>query len=266
MNKTDNRSKESFKTTKDKDLIRKQSRAKRLRVTIICLSALIVVSIITFIGYERLRTISKIKTLRGCLICIDPGHGFDDPGTVSEFLGNVTEADINMSISQRLAEELNKKGFSTVFTHDGVSIPVGADVNENGVFDPEERVTYSDSLDAVPIIFISVHCDSFPNDDSVNGTRLYYQDSADRGVLSGLLRSVANEISKIDSDRRTPIVKSMSQNDAYTVICNREKSSSFLIECGFVTNIDDAARLINANWQSNFAKAIAEGMYKYCYT
>lgn len=270
MNKTDNRSKKnlplehSSQAVKGKKLSRNRGVAKRFRTAIICLSALVVVSMITCIGYDRFNTVSKAKALSGCLVCIDPGHGFGDPGTAGEFLGDVTEAEINMSISQRLAEELKKKGFSVVFTHDGSDIPVGTDVNNNGIFDPEERVTYSDSFDSVPAVFISIHCDSFPSDPSVNGTRLYYQDGSDRGVLSGLLRSVANEISVINGTRRAPIVKSMSQNDAYTVICDREKSSAFLIECGFVTNADDAARLISADWQSSFAKAIADGMYKYC--
>lgn len=237
---------------------------ERFRVAIICFSALVLISIIICVGYYRSNALAVSKALNGGLVCIDPGHGFDDPGTVSELLGDVTEAKINMSISQMLADELKKCGFSVIFTHDGITLPQNADVDGNGIFDPTERVTYSDGLDTKPDIFISIHCDSFPSDASVNGTRLYYQGGTDRNILSGLLGSVSREIDGMDDARRDTLVKSMSQDDAYTVICDRKECLAFLIECGFVTNADDAQRLTSADWQHELAKAIAQGIYRYC--
>lgn len=244
--------KKSFKTT------------ARLKIAIICVLTVVLMSTIICIGYHRSDVLAASRALKGCLVCIDPGHGFDDPGTVSELLGDVTEAQINMSIAQKLASELEKCGFSVVFTHDGITIPFGADIDENGIFDPTERVTYSDRLDTKPELFISIHCDSFPSDATVNGTRLYYQSENAFGVLSGLLRSVAREIDAIDGTRRETLVKPMSRGDAYTVICDRNEYPAFLIECGFVTNEYDAEKLVDAAWQQAFARAVAHGIYKHC--
>jgi N-acetylmuramoyl-L-alanine amidase len=57
-------------------------------------------------------------------ICIDPGHGFSDPGALG-VLNGVTyqEDDINLAIAYKLKNELNARGFNVIFTHDGVNLP-----------------------------------------------------------------------------------------------------------------------------------------------
>lgn len=218
--------------------------------------------------YMNIKTLNAVRSLKNCTICLDAGHGFSDPGSESDCLADgITEASINLEIVNKLAIELRNYGFNVVLTHTGNSIPTGFDINSDDIFNPGERVTYSDTLN--PDIFISIHCDSFKEDENVRGTRIYYQskfelpiDSYIPTVNSKIANVLADKTDLLDSNRRKCLIKPMQKNDSYTVISNREGVYSFLIECGFITNPDDAKLLADPDWQTNFASAIAKGLYE----
>lgn len=204
--------------------------------------------------------------LKECVICIDPGHGFNDPGAEGHYIGQNCEADINLSVAKKLGSHLSELGYSVYYTHDGDILPDDCDVNNDGVFNPNERVIFSDILQSEidkPMIFVSIHCDSFTNDESVNGTRLYYQTSNDN-TTKNLVDSVLKTLANNNGTRRAPLAKSMDEESAYTVICNRGKINAFLIECGFITNINDGNLLTDDEWQNEFADSIAEGIHNFC--
>jgi N-acetylmuramoyl-L-alanine amidase len=137
-------------------------------------------------------------------------------------------------------------------------------IDADGIFDPSERVRYSDSIEEAPSIFISIHCDSFPQDASVSGTRIYYQNGYGTEVTKKMALQIADSIDKIDKNRKETVVKGMSADDAFTVIHNRGEKIAFLIECGFITSESDAALLKDPNWQSAFANAVAIGIFEFC--
>src|SRR5690606_7658617 len=51
----------------------------------------------------------------GGIICIDPGHGGSDPGCISRHYG-VTEKEVTLDISLRLARILRSRGWNVVLT------------------------------------------------------------------------------------------------------------------------------------------------------
>lgn len=194
------------------------------------------------------------------IICIDPGHGFDDGGTSSEYLNGLNEDDITLAVSLMLDEELKKLGYQTVLTHNGEEFPVTSAYDYNNKYKPQERTAFANSVDID--YYVSIHCNSHTNPEA-EGTRIYTWDGYGKreqtsyeiacSINNGLLQHL--EPGSISS------VIDMTENVfhvlRYTVV------PASLLEIGFVTNESDAAKMLDENWQRAFAKGVAKGIDDY---
>ncbi len=194
------------------------------------------------------------------IICIDPGHGFDDGGTSSEFLGGLNEDDITLAVSLMLNEELQKLGYQTVLTHDGKEFPITSAYDNNNKYKPQERTAFANSVDMD--YYVSIHCNSH-DDPSANGTRIYYFDGPIK--VEHTSGEIAESINSGILDTLAPGSVSstieMTQN-VFHVIRETTVPAS-LIEMGFVTNEADAANMLDEGWQRAFAKGVALGIDRY---
>lgn len=195
----------------------------------------------------------------GVTVCVDPGHGFDDPGTFSDLLGDLCEKDITLAVAEKLKYHLELLGYTVVMTHDGESFPRTSVYDNNNKYKPEERVAYANSLGSTIDYYISIHCNSFETDEA-SGTRIYYYEGPQK--LSGydidITQAVADQIGVAFPDDNTPTVEKYH----YYVITYTKVPAS-LVEIGFVTNPDDAADMIDPGWQEKYAKALADGIDNY---
>lgn len=231
-----------------------------IAVTAIVLSlAVAVVAVFSLINCVKLYN-SKQK-IRNAVICIDPGHGFSDPGASNDNISPYDESSINLAIAQKLRNSLESHGYTAVLLHSGTEIPEGYDANNDGVFDVDERVAYSDSIGAQ--VYISVHCDSFASNENVNGTRIYYQLN-DNISCAALCATIGESIDDARINNRETLLKPMLEDDSFYVIKNRNNLASLLIECGFITNREDAEKLTDPDYQQSFANAVAIGIHSFC--
>lgn len=197
------------------------------------------------------------------LIVVDAGHGLGDVGAINEEnLGDITEADINFAVASVLSEYLSERGYTVVMSHDGITKPETEYDDGEDTYGPSERADFSNAQAAD--LFISVHCDSFPDNADVYGTRLYYgvdtpnSSKLDESFAEALKRGIEE---KFPNDKKV-ILKPMSGNSAYTVLY-KTKVPSVLVECGFITNAGDAKKLLDAAWQNDFALSLANGIDSY---
>lgn len=196
-------------------------------------------------------------------VVIDPGHGIADPGAMhDENLGDVTEADLTRAIADKLAEKLTLRGYTVILTHDGVTAPAVDYDDGKEVFGPSERSYFSNATEAH--LFLSIHCDAFPQNADVYGTRLYYPVSTPYSTKQDkeLAKALKKEIEATFPDGKDVSLMDMHGQDCYTVLY-KTRVPSVLVECGFITNKDDAERLKDAAWQDSFATALADGVDTY---
>ncbi|MBR5011153.1 MAG: N-acetylmuramoyl-L-alanine amidase, partial [Clostridia bacterium] len=127
---------------------------------------------------------------------------------------------------------------------------------------PTERAEFSNSTSAD--LFISIHCDSFPSNADVYGTRVYYADGTPNSTEFDykISKAVGDAINARFAGGKEVILKPMDSSSAYTVLY-KTTAPSVLIECGFITNKSDAEKLIDSEWQNEFASAIANGVDTY---
>lgn len=193
------------------------------------------------------------------LVCIDAGHGYDDTGAMHANLNGLDEKDINLDIALRLAALLEKKEYSVFLTRDSDEAPEGMEPDDRGLYvlDPYERCDLAN--EAGVDLFISIHCNSMENSPSVSGMQLYYtkNHASENDRYAELL---ADRMEAKFGDR--PKVIANPENDSYVV--NRlVNAPSVLVETGFITNSDDAARMLSESWRQQMAEALAEGITAY---
>ena len=209
------------------------------------------------------------------LIVIDPGHNYGgDNGATSTHNGvTYIERDLNMQVSLKLKDELEKKGFTVVLTRnpeDRETIAVSESLRK--------RVDLANKLQAD--FFISIHQNSY-TDSSVRGFEVYYSDALPetRGVISsdGLeyslnsLRTSETEKVKLSKKIGSSIVSSVTsemglknrglKNKDFYVVKNTTMPS-LLVECGFISNPDEAKNLANEQKQQKMAEIIAREIGK----
>lgn len=198
-------------------------------------------------------------TSNGITVCVDPGHGFDDPGTSSELIGDVTESEINFAVATYLREELESRGFNVIMTHDSESFPKTSAYDDNNKYNPSERVAYANSLGTEIDYYISIHCNSHTSEDA-EGTRIYYYEGSLKspGFDIEISNALAASLSDAFPKANTPVVE---MEQFYVVTFTNVPAS--LVEIGFVTNPDEAKNMIDSEWQQKYATALAEGINDY---
>lgn len=196
-------------------------------------------------------------------VVVDPGHGIADPGALhEENLGEITEADINRAVADLLCAELTARGYTVILTHDGKTAPQADYDDGTEVFVPTERAFFSNATEAH--LFISIHCDSFPQNADVRGTRVYYPVSTPYSTKQDkvLAKEMQKAIDAAFPDSKDVVLRDMHGKDCYTVLY-KTRVPSVLVECGFITNKDDAEQLQDPAWQKAFAASLADGIAGY---
>ena len=190
------------------------------------------------------------------LICVDAGHGYDDPGAMHANLNGSDEEDITLDIALRVAENLRKKGYPVLMTRESDEIPEDMRPDERGLYilDPYERSDMANVGEAD--LFISIHCNSLLSDSAKRGMQLYYTENhtPDNPDYAGRL---ADSMESVFGER--PQVIANPENDSFVV--NRlVKAQSVLVETGFITNAADAKLMLSENWRQQMAEALTEGI------
>lgn len=174
------------------------------------------------------------------VVMVDPGHGGPDPGAIG--VGGLQEKVIVMSISQQVASLLEQQGVQAILTRTG-----------DYDFDLEPRVAMAERMNAN--LFVSIHANAIDlSRPDVNGLETYYYSGPSSGRLAQTIHnSILQGVDVRDRGIRT----------ARFYVLRRTSMPSVLIEVGFVTGREDAAKLSTPAYQSQMAQAIARGILQY---
>jgi N-acetylmuramoyl-L-alanine amidase len=179
------------------------------------------------------------------IICIDPGHGGRDPGTVNLAEG-LLEKDIALNVSLRLAEYLRRKGAKVVLTRTGdTDLAPGSD--DDAELKARGVVSNINKAD----IFISVHVDSF-SDPEANGSTVHYWPGSVKG--KALAESVSRSLG-IASGLASRGIK-----ESRFGVLGYADAPAILVELGFMTNKADRWSLREPSVQDKCALGISFGL------
>lgn len=193
-----------------------------------------------FARLEQLKTLPEEATI----ILLDVGHGGIDGGSVGVDTG-VHEADLNLEVSRVLAEKLAQKGYYVFMTRMG---DYALDQTKNGDMQKRTQIMKLGIFD----LSVSIHMNSFPQDRSVKGVRVYHYE---RGTESERLAvTVMMEICTANgTDYRQPITENF-------MVVREPIAPSILVECGFISNPEEELNLQSPQYQNLLSQAIADGV------
>ncbi len=215
----------------------------------------------------------KVRT-----IMIDAGHGGKDPGAMA---GGVQEKNVNLRMAKLLGGMLKEQGFEVHYTRTADKfLPL------------EERTAMANAKNAD--LFISLHCNAY-KDKNVRGLEIYYLNLAtdaqavrvaarENGVsakkisdmqfiLSDLMlnskinesRQMAAMIEKetLRAVRPRFAVTSHGSKGAFFYVLTGARMPSILVELGYLTNPEEAARLNSDAYLTLMARGLADGVVAY---
>ncbi|MCD7884494.1 MAG: N-acetylmuramoyl-L-alanine amidase [Lachnospiraceae bacterium] len=186
-------------------------------------------------------------------IVIDPGHGGMDSGMVGE--SGASEKVLNLIYAKKLAALLEAEGYEAVLTRETEDGLYDTDASNKKAQDMERRVAIIAEED--PLLTVSIHQNSYPEDPSVKGPQVFYfGQSAEGEKLAAAIQDSLNEELAIERPR------TQKGNTTYYIL-KRSVSTTVIVECGFLTNPEEEALLQEEAYQDQVAQAICDGILDY---
>ena len=219
------------------------------------------------------------------IIVLDPGHGGDDVGALSQNK-KLREKDIVLNVSKKTASLLKERGYKVLFTR-----------SNDRFIKLRSRTSFANDKGAH--LFISIHANAAPNKEkakSMNGIETFFlspsrsersmnaanlENKADTdemnyftklSFLNFLNREKIIASNKLAIDMQAALLKSV--RASYKVSDGGVREAPFwvlvgalmpavLIEIGYISHPEESQKIANSKYQDHIAKGIADGVDEY---
>ena len=185
-------------------------------------------------------------------IVIDAGHGGVDAGVLG-INTSTKESEINLCIAKYLRGYFADAGFNVVMTRTTQGGLYGTSAKGFKMRDMKKRKEIIEQNS--PDMVISVHQNFCPIPSKRGGTVFFDKDSDCGKQLASCIQSSLNNMKECVKSNEALV------GDYYMLKCTQ--SPSVIVECGFLSNTEDEALLITAEYQKNIAYAIFKGAVSY---
>lgn len=191
------------------------------------------------------------KSLIDFTVVIDAGHGGIDGGVVSK--SGVKESTLNLAYSKTLGKLFANAGFNVVYTRTNEDGLYGLPTNG---FKRRDMLARKQIVDkAKPNLLLSIHMNRFSSN-SRSGPQVFYQQGKiDGQTLAQSLQQVFNE--------NTGNNHSSIAGDYY--ICREVDCPAAIVECGFLSNEQEAELLQTEAHRQLICDLIFKGVMLYLY-
>lgn len=189
-------------------------------------------------------------------IVIDPGHGGADGGAVGA--NSEVEKDINLSIALKLRDLLELNGFETIMTRE----------DDRSIHDKKYQTTgdqkVSDIRNRLKLInknsdalVLSIHQNKF-TESQYSGAQMFY------GVKHPQSQVLAEYLQRAFVKNLQPENTRQIKEGPNTVyLLQQAETPMVLVECGFLSNQEEAALLTDEEYQDKVAFTIFNGLLDY---
>ena len=208
--------------------------------------------ILTFLPEENsYPTNSDTVPSRNYTVVIDPGHGGSDPGSIG-YKTKVHEDVLNLKMSLKLKDKLEKAGINVVMTRDTQNALIEGRGRKWKREEMEERRKLI--VKTRPNMVISLHQNSYTNH-SFRGAQVFYDKKSD---ISKQIAESIQEQFKLYLDKS---IKSPSPGDYFMLKCS--SAPSVIVECGFLSNEEEEKLLQTDEYQEKIIDSIYKGIVNF---
>lgn len=186
------------------------------------------------------------------VVVLDAGHGGSDPGKVG--INQCLEKDINLSIVKMLKEFLEASDVRVVLTRE----------DDNGLYsESDDRKKMADMnrrveiiKETAPDLVVSIHQNSY-HQEAIKGAQVFYYKDSEKGRL--LADTIQERFTYVLGADNRRVAKS--NNNYYLLL--HVPCPIVIVECGFLSNWDEAAKLCDDSYQERVAWTVHMGIMQY---
>lgn len=186
-------------------------------------------------------------------IVIDAGHGGEDGGAVG--VNGLVEKDINLAIALALAEDLKANNFDVILVRDG-DYSVGdqslSTVAERKRSDTKRRVSLVEETG--DCLLVSIHQNQFSQSQYSGAQMFYSPNNEESAQLAECIRESVVSSLQPENSRQN---KEAGEEIYLLTHC---QVPAVLVECGFLSNPQEADLLGQESYQNDIAAAIYNGI------
>lgn len=185
-------------------------------------------------------------------VVIDAGHGGVDGGCVG--LYGIIEKDITLCIAKKAEKIFLDNGYNVVMTRDS-DVSIHSDdkksIRNKKNSDLTNRANLANKTGAMA--YISIHLNKFEQEAEF-GSQVFYKADDEQGKKYA--RSIMLEMKKINEKNRRVANKLPNKN----LLFKNLEIPAVLVECGFISNNNEALLLKTDEYQEKLAMAIFNGI------
>lgn len=186
------------------------------------------------------------------IVVIDAGHGGNDPGKVG--VDGALEKDINLAIAKKLKEYLEASDVEVIMTRSADKGLYKDSENRKKMADMKKRCEIIGK--AEPDVVISIHQNSY-HQEEINGGQVFYYKNSQKG--EALAEILQKRFDYVLGDKNRRVAKA---NDNYYLLLH-VKCPIVIVECGFLSNWNESALLGDTEYQNKMAWTLHMGVMEY---
>ncbi|MBQ8834548.1 MAG: N-acetylmuramoyl-L-alanine amidase [Oscillospiraceae bacterium] len=186
-------------------------------------------------------------------IVIDAGHGGIDGGATS--CTGKLESTFNLEIALRLNDLLHFLGYETkmIRTTDTSVYTKGETIAQKKISDLKERVRMVNETENA--LLVSIHQNNF-SDGRYSGAQIFYADTEGSQLLAKQLQDAFVSTLNPGSNRQ-------SKQSSGVYLMEHIDCTGVLVECGFLSNAQEEAKLRSPDYQQRLCCVIAATMIRF---
>jgi N-acetylmuramoyl-L-alanine amidase len=185
-------------------------------------------------------------------VVIDAGHGGIDPGKIG--VDDSQEKELNLTIAKKVQTLLTQQDVEVILTRETDKGLYEEKTSNKKVQDLKSRCTLINETD--PDCVVSIHQNSYHEESAKGAQVFYYATSEDGKKLAEILQ--AELIRYVDPENH----RQAKANESYYLL-KKTSNPIVIVECGFLSNWEEAKKLQEDAYQSQIAWAISMGVLSY---
>lgn len=186
------------------------------------------------------------------VVVIDSGHGGNDPGKVG--IDGSLEKDINLQIAKRLKAYLEMSDVRVVMTREEDKGLYQEEDTQKKMADMKTRCRLIEESGAD--LVVSIHQNSY-HEENVSGGQVFYYKNSEKGKQ--LAEILQERFTYVLGENNRRLAKA---NGSYYLLLH-VKCPIVIVECGFLSNRNEAALLQDGEYQDRLAWTIHMGILEY---
>lgn len=196
------------------------------------------------------------------LIMIDPGHGGMDGGASAS--DGTLEKDINLAIAKRLADEAEQYDCRAMLTRETDEWLCDTDEGSIRSRKTADLIARRDLIRKyAPDVTVSIHLNSFKEDPGVRGAQVFYPTAGGSQEQLQECRRLAETLQQSLNETLQPEDPRTAMTRDGVFIFKEVEQPVVIVECGFMSNREEAGKLSTDEYQRALAQCIMAGVAEF---